>query len=105
MRSRCLAWMLVSGGSLVIAAGCGSKETTTVSEAGPDAPWVPAGCEGVDNIFRSESCLSGLRSFCRVQTSEADCASQTTFPQYAVVCTWARVITFSGPASCTIASD
>lgn len=82
-----------------------ATSATSGTDAGYDGAQVPAGCAGVDNAFQSETCLSALRTLCRAHTTEAQCAAQAPIAAYGVVCTWARVVTVSDPASCALASD
>jgi hypothetical protein len=102
-----LIMVLTLGGCTSVALACGSTATGAMSatDAGDDGARVPDGCAGVDNAHQSETCLSALRTLCRAHTTEAECAAEEPIAAYDVVCTWARVVTFSDPASCAPTSD
>lgn len=86
----------------------GAPSSTASTESTGDAPGdLPAACEGLSSPFVSADCLSGLRDRCRALTDDASCEASPSLTfdgGFAIACGWAKVVTFSDIASCTIAS-
>jgi hypothetical protein len=86
--------------------GSGSADGSGSSDDGPPAG-LPAACEGMDSPFVAADCLGGLRDRCRALADEGACTGAGTLAfdgGFEITCGWAKVVTFSDVAACTIAS-
>jgi len=84
--------------------GTGSGGSTWAVAA---AALLPPECADT-NPFGSEDCGGALKTLCRAQGTAQACEAQGPFSfnegEYVFMCGWAKVVTFSDPDSCTVAS-
>lgn len=77
------------------------------ASSGPDAETYPRACDPGVSPWQSSECLEGLSERCRIHDAQEDCLASgalTFGVGYTVACDWAKVVTFSDEASCTVAS-
>jgi|GEM_PF-5658967 len=99
--------MVLAQSVLLLAFACqtGTTENTDESTDGMSS-WMPSECAN-ETPFSNPECHDALVAACHEHRSEPSCIAQETLvfgQDFEVLCTWAKVVTFSEPATCTVAS-
>lgn len=86
-----------------------TEDTSATGNSGStgDGPSMdrPEACEGLSSPFVSADCLVGLRDRCRAANDAAACEDVPALAfdgGFLIMCGWAKVVSFSDVASCTI---
>jgi len=98
----------------LVAVGCTARSECDAGEAciedsddtSDETPWPPEACALETSPFLQPECLDAMRLACNQHSEETDCTSAAGLSfaggGYEVACSWAKVVRFSDPDTCTV---